>query len=114
MSDGTRYRARYIAHVSANMRLPRPKPFAARMFMREDDIGAEEARGRRCGEIGSGDIGMGNMARGRRGRFLLYNGGSWALAPVNAGTDGHVAMHDEMLHCVAWESWAPLASLDQR
>jgi hypothetical protein len=40
------------------------------MFFREDDIGAEEggaARGRRCDEIGSGEIGMENVARGRRG-----------------------------------------------
>jgi hypothetical protein len=36
------------------------------MFLREDEIGAE-VRGRRCGEIGSDEIGIGNVARGRRG-----------------------------------------------
>jgi hypothetical protein len=40
--------------------------------------------------------------------LLLYSGrrsGSRALAAINAGADGHAAMHDETRHCVASESW---------
>ena len=37
MSGGTGYRARYSAHASATVRLPRPKPFAA-AILREDEL----------------------------------------------------------------------------
>jgi hypothetical protein len=112
MSDMIGYHARYNAHASTTVRLPRPKPFTTRMLLWEDNIGAE-ARGRSCDEIG-----MRNVARGRRGRPLLYRGarqgGSGMLAAINVGVDSHAAMHDETIHCVAWESWAPLTSFDQR
>jgi hypothetical protein len=39
MSDGTGYHAWYNAHPFDTVRLPRPKPFAARILLREDDIG---------------------------------------------------------------------------
>jgi hypothetical protein len=38
MSDWIGYRAWYNAHASVTMRLPRLKPLAERMFLREDDI----------------------------------------------------------------------------
>jgi hypothetical protein len=39
MSGGTGYPARYNAHTSAMVRLPRPKPFAAAILREDDDIG---------------------------------------------------------------------------
>jgi hypothetical protein len=98
MSNGKGYRARYSAHASATVRLPRPKPYAA-TFLWEDDIasakGGGAARGRGRGEIGMEKEG---------GALLLYNNGrrsgSGELAAINTGADGHAAMHDETLHCI--------------
>jgi hypothetical protein len=60
-------------------------------------------KGGRCGEIE-----MGNVARGRRVRSLLSSGGrrgdNGELVVINAGVDGHMAMHDETLHCVTLKS----------
>jgi hypothetical protein len=113
MSGGTRYPAWYSSHASATMRQPWPNPFAA-TFLWEDDIGSAKGGGAaRYWERRdwSGDIGMGKEV----GALLLYSGGrrssSGALAAINAGADGHAAMNDEMLHCVTWESCAPLTSL---
>jgi hypothetical protein len=104
MSGETGYRAWYSAHASGMVRLPRLKPFAA-TFLREDDIASAEgggtARGRGRSEIGSGEIGMGKEG----GALLLYNddrqSGGGALAAINAGANGHAAMHDETRHCAA-------------
>jgi hypothetical protein len=38
MSGRTRHRAWYIVHTSAMVRLPRPKPFAARTFLQDNVI----------------------------------------------------------------------------
>lgn len=121
MSDRTGYRVWYNAHASDTVRLPRRKPFASSMVLQEDDIGrgvgteGRAARGRK--EVRRDWI----VERGERkegGRSLLHiggrRGGSGALADIKAGGDGHVAMHDETLQCVAWKRWAPLTSLDQR
>jgi hypothetical protein len=37
------------------------------------------------------------------GGASLYNG-SRIIGRSNAGADDHAAMHDEMIHCTAWES----------
>jgi hypothetical protein len=47
MSGGTGYRAWYGAHTSVTVRLPHPKPFVARIFFQEDDIGMWREEGRR-------------------------------------------------------------------
>jgi hypothetical protein len=70
MSGGTEYRAWYNAHVSIMMRLPQPKPFAARTFLRDDDIVEIWkwlwGRGRE-----SDPNGMWKGRGGRRGRLFI-------------------------------------------
>jgi hypothetical protein len=52
------------------------------------------------------------------GAAILYSSGrqigSESVGRNNAGADGHTAMHDEMLHCAAWESRNAITLLDQR
>jgi hypothetical protein len=38
MFGGTGYHTWYNAHASATVRLPRPKPFVERTFLRDDNI----------------------------------------------------------------------------
>jgi hypothetical protein len=78
------------------------------VFLRDGDIARrrEVVRKEGCGccRERRNEKGMWKGREERRGRSLYSGGrrsGSGALAAINAGADGHAAMHDETRHCAA-------------